>query len=269
VVGVFTRTEGKEQAVTLQEDHQVPDGRSLAGRVALITGASGGIGQALSRRLAIEGAHVALGYGSTAGPAKDLAAQVLAAGGRAVAVQADLCGSQAPAELIDATEKALGPVDILVCNAGRGHSQSLEEVTSADFDDMVAVNLRAPFLLAQRVVPGMRERGFGRILFMSSIAAFTGGIVGPHYAASKAGLHGLTHFLASRLAGAGVTVNALAPALITGTSMLPGDQEELRGRIPVGRLGQPGEVADLVIAVLRNSYLTNQVISLDGGMHPR
>jgi 3-oxoacyl-[acyl-carrier protein] reductase len=131
------------------------------------------------------------------------------------------------------------------------------------------VNLRAPFLLAQRVVPGMRERGFGRILFMSSVAAFTGGLVGPHYAASKAGLHGLVHFLAVRLASQGITVNALAPALIEGTAMFPGDSGDLAARIPVGRLGQPAEVADLVLAVLGNSYLTNQVIGLDGGMHPR
>jgi 3-oxoacyl-[acyl-carrier protein] reductase len=97
----------------------------------------------------------------------------------------------------------------------------------------------------------------------------TGGIVGPHYAASKAGLNGLTHFLASRYAQAGVTVNGLAPALITETGMLPGDPEELRRQIPVGRLGRPEEVADLALAMLRNAYLTNQVISLDGGMYPR
>ncbi len=134
---------------------------------------------------------------------------------------------------------------------------------------MVAVNLRAPFLLAQRTLPGMRERGFGRILFMSSAAAFTGGIVGPHYAASKAGLHGLTHFLATRMAPFGITVNALAPALITGTGMLPGSPEELRQRVPVGRLGEPEEVADLALAIIDNAYLTNQVISLDGGMYAR
>ena len=85
----------------------------------------------------------------------------------------------------------------------------------------------------------MRERGFGRVLFISSAPAFTGGIVGPHYAASKAGLHGLTHFLASRLASSGVTVNALSPALIADTTMLPGEPEELRARVPVGRLGRP------------------------------
>ncbi|HEX3958819.1 MAG TPA: SDR family NAD(P)-dependent oxidoreductase [Trebonia sp.] len=255
--------------MTLPENRQAPDGRTLAGRVALITGASGGIGQALARQMAAEGAYVALGYGTSAGPAQDLAAEIIATGGRAVSVGADLRNPEAPAGLISVTEDQLGPVDILVSNAGLGRRQSLEEISSTDFDDMVAVNLRAPFLLAQAAVPGMRERGFGRILFISSVAAFTGGMVGPHYAASKAGLHGLTHFLAVRLAGYGITVNALAPALITGTAMLPGDPEELRAQIPAGRLGRPDEVAALAVAILTNSYLTNQVISLDGGMHPR
>ena len=136
-------------------------------------------------------------------------------------------------------EQELGPASVLVSNAGLGRRQSLAEVTIADFDEMMAVNLRAPFLLAQRTLPGMAARGFGRILFISSVAAFTGGIVGPHYAASKAGLGGLTHFLASRFAAAGVTVNALAPALIAETGMLPGRPDELRGTVPVGR-GQPG-----------------------------
>ena len=103
----------------------------------------------------------------------------------------------------------------------------------------------------------------------SSIAALTGGITGPHYAASKAGLHGLTHFLASRVAASGVTVNAIAPALIEETGMFPGDPKELIRKVPVGRLGTPRDVADLAVAVLRNGYLTNQVLSIDGGMHPR
>jgi 3-oxoacyl-[acyl-carrier protein] reductase len=115
----------------------------------------------------------------------------------------------------------------------------------------------------------MRERRFGRILFVSSVAAFTGGIVGPHYAASKAGLHGLTHFLAARCAPDGVTVNALAPALVQDTAMLPGSPEELARAVPVGRLGRPDEVAKLALAILANGYLTSQVISLDGGIHPR
>jgi 3-oxoacyl-[acyl-carrier protein] reductase len=244
-------------------------GTTLTGRVALLTGASGGIGRAVARRLASAGVQVALSYGSSTSAAEDLAAEITAAGGRAVPLQADLRGSDAPVDLVTATEEQLGPVDILIGNAGLGRRQSLEEISASDFDDMIAVNLRAPFLLAQRVVPGMRERGFGRILFMSSVAAFTGGLVGPHYAASKAGLHGLVHFLAVRLASQGITVNALAPALIEGTAMFPGDSGDLAARIPVGRLGQPAEVADLVLAVLGNSYLTNQVIGLDGGMHPR
>ena len=241
----------------------------LDGRVALVTGGSGGIGRALVRGLAAEGVAVAVGYGARAEAAEQIAAEIVAEGGRAVAVGADLRRPDAPDALVAAVDAALGPVDVLVSNAGLGRTQPLEDVRSEDFDEMVAVNLRAPFLLAQRTVPGMRERRFGRILFISSVAAFTGGIVGPHYAASKAGLHGLTHFLAGRLAPLGVTVNALAPALIAETGMLPGDPHQLRQQIPVGRLGRPEEVADLARAILRNPYLTNQVLSLDGGLHPR
>lgn len=242
---------------------------TFRGQVALVTGASGGIGQALARRLAAEGAAVALGYGTSAPPAQQLAHQITARGGRAAAIAADLRQPRAADQLVREVETALGPVDILVSNAGLGRRQALEEISASDFDDMLAVNLRAPFLLAQGIVPGMRERGFGRILFISSVAAFTGGIIGPHYAASKAGLHGLTHFLASRLARSGITVNAIAPALIGETGMLPGNADELGQQVPVGRVGQPAEVAALAAAILANPYLTNQVVSLDGGMHPR
>ncbi len=247
----------------------MPQVNPLGNKVALITGASGGIGQAIARRLAAEGASLALAYGANAEPAQQLADRLVAGGGHALALGADLRRSEAPAQLLAALEPHLGSVDVLVAAAGLGRRQTLEEVSLADFDEMIAVNLRAPFLLAQQTLPGMRARGFGRILFVSSVAAFTGGIVGPHYAASKAGLHGLTHFLASRTAGDGVTVNAIAPALITQTGMLPGHPEELRSRVPVGRLGEPDEVADLAVAILRNPYMTNQVVSLDGGIHPR
>ena len=242
---------------------------SLRGRVALVTGASGGIGGAVARRLAAEGATPALSYGTSAEPAKRLAAEIESAGGRALPIGADLARPEAAAELVEAVEQSLGPVDVLVPAAGVGEVRALEEVSREELDRTIAVNLRAPFLLAQRTVPGMCERGFGRILFISSIAALTGGVVGPHYASSKAGLHGLTHFLAARTAPDGVTVNALAPALITNTGMLPGEPDELKGRVPVGRLGTPEEVADLALATLRNPYITNQVISIDGGMYPR
>ncbi len=242
---------------------------NLDGQVALVTGASGGIGSAIGARLAAAGARVALGYSRNRSTAETLTADITAAGGLAVAVGADLAHPQGPRDLVDAVEQRLGPVDVLVSNAGTGVPQAFDAVGLDELDAALAVNLRAPFLLAQQVVPGMRARRRGRLLFVSSVAAFTGGAIGAHYAASKAGLHGLTHYLAALLAADGITVNALAPALISDTGLLPGDPEHLAARIPVGRLGRPSEVAELAVAVLTNDYLTSQVVSLDGGMYPR
>lgn len=242
---------------------------TLRDRVALVTGGSGGIGAAICRRLAAEGANVAVGYGGNAPAAEALAAQLSSAdGASARAFGADLSDPASPAALITAVEDALGPVDVLVANHGVARQRSYEDVDAEAFDLTLGVNLRAPFLLAQRVLPGMRARRFGRILFMSSTAAFRGGVVGPDYTASKAGLHGLTYFLANRTAADGVTVNAVAPGFIE-TPMLPGDADELARMVPVGRVGQPEEVADLVVAVLRNGYMTNHVLGIDGGMYPR
>ena len=134
------------------------------------------------------------------------------------------------------------------------------------------VNLRPAFLLAKRLTPGMRERGWGRAVLVSSVAAFTGGLVGPHYTASKAALVGLARSLAGSLAPHGVTVNAVAPALIEGGETLPGDEdsrEQLAVRVPVGRLGHPDEVAQVVHALVTNPFITAQTVSVDGGMHPR
>jgi 3-oxoacyl-[acyl-carrier protein] reductase len=242
----------------------------LRARVSLVTGASGGIGRALADRLAGAGASVAVHYGRSADAARQAVAQIGLSGGRAAAIQADLSDADAPEQLVDAVERELGPIDILVANHGRSRPRgSLDEVTAEEWDQTLAVNTRAPFLLARRVLPGMRERRFGRILFTSSVAGLTGGVVGPDYAASKAALHGLTHYLATRVAADGVTVNALAPALIENTGMLPGDPGDLAKLIPVGRLGTPEEVADLALAVLENGYITNHVIPIDGGMHAR
>jgi 3-oxoacyl-[acyl-carrier protein] reductase len=240
----------------------------FAGRIALVTGASGGIGAELSLRLAEAGAAVAAHYGSNREAGEEVAARIAAVGGRAAVFGADLGDAAAAERLVDEVERDLGPVDLLAANAGLGRRASWEEVDADAFDEMLAVNLRAPFLLARRVLPGMRERSFGRILFTSSVAALTGGIIGPHYAASKAGLHGLTHHLAARVAGEGVTVNAIAPALIEETGMLPGDPGDLAKAIPVGRVGTPHEVADLALALLRNGYVTSKVVAVDGGLYP-
>ena len=243
--------------------------QSFQDRVALLTGASGGIGQAIGLALAREGATLALAYGSSKDAANALADRIRQEGGRAVAIGADLSGENGPRQLVEQVEQELGPIDVLVSNAGRGEIRSLEELTVEEFDLTFAINLRAPFLLAQAVLPGMSGRGFGRIVLMASAAAFTGGIVGAHYAASKAGLNGLTHYLASGFASSGVTVNAVAPALIAETGMLPGTPEQLAAQIPVRRLGRPEEVADLTVSILRNPFVTNQVMSIDGGIYPR
>jgi 3-oxoacyl-[acyl-carrier protein] reductase len=236
----------------------------LRDRVALVTGASGGIGRALSLSLAEAGARVAVHYSSGRERAEELVSQIGLE--RAAAFGADLSEARAAVELVEDVEASLGDVDVLIANAGASKVQKFEDVSVEDWDLLLNVNLRAPFLLAQRVLPGMRERGFGRVLFMSSVAAYTGGVVGPHYAASKAGLLGMTRFLATRVARDGVTVNAIAPALIEDTQMLPGDPGGLAQRIPVGRLGRPEEVADLALALLRNGYVTNEAVLIDGGL---
>jgi 3-oxoacyl-[acyl-carrier protein] reductase len=252
------------------EHDGVPDEDGVRGRVVLLTGASGGIGGALGRRLIAAGARVAFTYGEHAEDADRLVAEAGEAGLDAIALAGDLADPAVPARLVEETTAALGPIEILVANAGHSAQREYAKVDLATWDRTLAVNLRAPFLLAQAVLLGMTERGWGRVLFMSSVAAFTGGVIGPHYAASKAGLHGLLHFLASRVAAQGVTVNAVAPALIENTGMLPaGDGDAPALPIPVGRYGRPEEVADLSMAVLRNGYLTNQVLGLDGGIHPR
>src|SRR3954451_2724417 len=221
--------------------------------VALVTGGSRGIGRATVLRLSAAGHKVAAASVSRESDVGDFA------------VRGDLRDPAACVRLVDEVEAALGPVDILVANAGTGSPpRTLAEISLAEWDELIEVNLRAPFLLAQRVLPGMVSRGFGRIVFVSSVAAFTGGVIGAHYAASKAGLHGLCHKISAEAARCGVTANVVAPALIE-TDMLP---EGLTPPVPVGRFGTADECAELIASVVANGYLTNQSLLLDGGWHP-
>jgi 3-oxoacyl-[acyl-carrier protein] reductase len=243
----------------------------LKDRVALLTGASGGIGKGIARALADEGVDLFLTYGRHGDDAEEAAAYARSLGRRAVIASADLADPTAPASLVAQANDELGGVDILVANAGTADVKGWQDIDLASWNATLAVNLTAPFLLTQQVLPGMIQRKFGRILFISSVAAFTGGVVGAHYATSKAGLHGLMHHLAPRVAADGVTVNSLAPALVGATKMFPADLETGTPPvpIPVGRVGRPDEMADMAVAMLRNGYLTNEVITLDGGILPR
>jgi len=240
--------------------------------VALITGGSRGIGAATAVRLAEDGHDIAVAYRSNAEAAAQVAAEVQALGRTAATFAGDMCEVEAPGALVNAVERELGPVEILIANAGINEplEQDPRRIDAAVWDRVMAINLRAPFLIVLAAIGGMIDRGFGRIVLLSSVAAYTGGIVGPHYAASKAALHGLAHSLSQFASGRGVTVNVVAPALIA-TDMMPADEralEELARRIPVGRLGRPDEVADLIAAIVRNPYLTNQSILVDGGIRP-
>lgn len=214
---------------------------------------------------------MAVGYARRQERAEEVAGEITAIGRRAITVGGDLGDPETPARIVAEVEDRLGGVDVLVANAGIGSAPAgILEIAPADWERTLAVNLTAPFLLAQRAFAGMLERGYGRIVFVSSVAAYTGGLIGAHYASSKAGLHGLAHSLARQGAAHGVTVNVVAPGLVD-TDMLPVDpavREQLAASRAVGRLGSAEEVADLVAAVIANAYLSNQSIVIDGGTLP-
>lgn len=194
-------------------------------------------------------------------------------------------------ELHEHIVSLLGPPNILVNNAGtyaaKSGVDSVDAVPIEDFERTWRINCGSAYLLTQLCMPAMEGEGWGRVVFISSVAGITGGIIGPHYASSKSALHGLIHWLAMTYARKGVTVNGVAPALIEQTKMLPGTSEELAQstcilvakpgcsianvgvEIPVGRLGTPDEVAETVLWMIKTSYVTNKVIAVDGGMFPQ
>jgi 3-oxoacyl-[acyl-carrier protein] reductase len=236
----------------------------LEGRVALVTGASRGIGRAIAMALAQSGAHVVVNYLQRREEARAVDAGIAVLGRKSQCIQADVSLASDVERLVAETVQHLGHIDILVNNAGIARPQPMDEVTEDDWDDVMSVNVKSCFLMTRAVVPGMRERQWGRIVNLSSVAAQVGGVVGPHYAASKAAMLGLTHFYASKLAKDGITVNAIAPALIE-TEMVTSNPNASAKMIPVGRFGFPEEVAEVAVMLARNGYVTGQTINVNGG----
>jgi 3-oxoacyl-[acyl-carrier protein] reductase len=238
----------------------------LASRIALVTGASRGIGKAIALALAAAGADLAVNYRQQAEAAQFVAAEIKKMGRRSITVQADVSESSKVEHLFAEVEKNLGAVEILVNNAGIASALSPSQITEADWHETIRVNLTSVFLVTQRALPAMRAKKWGRIINLSSVAAQYGGIVGPHYSASKAGILGLTRSYASALAKEGITVNAIAPALIE-TDMIANLQALTPDRLPMGHFGSVDEVALVAVMLAESSFITGQTINPNGGLY--
>jgi 3-oxoacyl-[acyl-carrier protein] reductase len=226
----------------------------LTGRIALVTGASRGIGRAVAVALAEAGADVAINYRQMEKEARSTKEQIKTRTKRAVTVRADVSSRVEVTRMIRTVQNKLGPIDILINNAGMANPKGLEDITEEDWDETMSINLKSAFLVTQAVIPGMRERRWGRIINITSGAAYTGGIVGPHYSASKAGMEGFTRAYAALLVKEGITVNAIAPSIIETDMIKKG--KDFTNYIPVGRMGQPDEVAQAVVFAVGNAYMT-------------
>lgn len=241
-----------------------PDERAaLHGRVALVTGSSRGIGASIATALAAAGAELILHGRSDSAGLREIGARVrTVGGGLARTIVADL----AREDEMERLANEAGRVDILVNNAAIAHRLALGAIPLDEWHAHVAVNLTAPFVLTERLLPAMRQQRWGRVMFISSTSVQNGGTVGPHYAATKGGLVGLTRAYASRVAAEGVTVNAVAPGLID-TDMIADVSSRAPGMLPVGRPGHPQEVADVIVLLATNAFITGQVINVNGGWY--
>ncbi|KAK4152596.1 3-oxoacyl-reductase FabG [Chaetomidium leptoderma] len=256
---------------------------AIEGKLALVTGASGGIGAACARALYLQNVNLALTYSSSEdnilaleeelwalrnNHAPDAANPVVSTHKVDVGSADDLRGLFKSIQELHGKD---GP-DILVSNAGYGKRiPDIADISVDEFDHTININLRAAFILSKLSIPHMAARGWGRIVFVSSLAAHGGGINGCHYAASKAGLHGLMKSLATKHTKDGITVNDVAPAMIGETGLIP-DETFVEGtpgdvkNIPIGRLGTPREVANVVLMCCQTGYLTGQSVLLSGGL---
>jgi 3-oxoacyl-[acyl-carrier protein] reductase len=225
--------------------------KDLRDRVVLVTGGSRGIGAAVAIALAKAGADVAVNYRERAEAANAVCGEITGMGRKSIAAQADASVAAEVSRMVAEIEARLGGIDILVNNAGIAHPRKLEEITETEWDEVLTVNLKSVFLVTQAAVGGMRQRKWGRIINLSSVAAQTGGAVGAHYAASKAGIIGLTHSCASSLILDGITVNAIAPALIE-IAMVTSNSNASPNLIPMGRFGSVDDVASVAVMLALN-----------------
>ncbi len=238
----------------------------LEGKVALVTGASRGIGRAIALAFAEVGVDVAVNYISHEHEALDVTKTIEGFSRRSIAVQADVSQAAEVMRIVKTIEQNLGEIDILVNNAGIARSRTIDTITEQDWEEALTTNLTASFLVAQAVLPSMRRKRWGRIINISSAAAQMGGVVGPHYAASKAGLIGLAHYYAAHLAKEGITVNAIAPGPVR-TDMSAALPQLSESAIPVGRFGTPEEIASVAVLLAHNGFITGQTINVNGGRY--
>jgi len=246
----------------------------LEGKVALVTGASRGIGAGTALVLARYGADVAVNYLRSRERAEEVCERIRGLGRRAELVQADVTDAQAITRMVAEVEQTLGPIDILVNNAGHNPLRSILEISEEDWDWVLNLNLKSYFLCTKAVLPGMVERGEGRIINVTSISGQRGGLsCDVDYSAAKAGIMGFTRALARWAAPQGVLVNAIAPGYIETEHLRqrtsPDRLARLRETIPLQRLGTPEEIGEVVafLAGPGGSYIVGEVISVNGGVH--
>lgn len=242
----------------------------LNGKVALVTGAGRGIGREIALTLAGYGATVIVNYNGSEEKAEEVVGKIKEAGGKAEAIRCNVAEFDRSKELIDQVIKSYGKLDILVNNAGITRDNLMLRMTDAEFDAVLATNLKGAFHTMRAAAKTMLKKRYGRIINIASVSGITGNAGQANYAAAKAGMIGMTKSAARELAGRGITVNAVAPGFIE-TDMTRKLLEEIREgackQIPLGRFGQPEDVAKAVaFLAAEGSYLTGQVLAVDGGM---
>ena len=243
----------------------------LDGKVALVTGASRGIGRAIALKLAAEGAKVAINYAGNTAKAEEVKAEIEKNGGEAILVQADVSDAAAVEAMVNATVEAFGQIDILVNNAGITRDGLLMRMKDEDFDAVINTNLKGVFYCTKLVSKLMMKKRSGRIINMASVVGLMGNAGQTNYAAAKAGVIGFSKSVAKELAARGITVNMVAPGFIDTdmtAAMTDKAKEMTLTGIPLKRMGTPEDVANAVAFLVSDnaSYITGQVINVDGGM---